>query len=148
MDFNKRIEAARKAAEMERQKKLKAQAELDTDVDDLLDGIDLDEIVEDEEFFHGRFINLRQVDRYTKLSTAAKWLYANSDYIQDILIGQITPLESSAHVTLAFRRMSYVDAIPQRVLALMSVLADTVAITCLDDGPIRMSFCVSNVWEE
>ena len=148
MDIKKRIEAAKEAAEIEYQKKMKARAKLDADADDILAGIDLDEIADDEDYIQGKVADIRAADRYAKLRTAAEWLYANCGDIRDVLIEPITPLSSSVHVTLVFRRLSYLNGVPQRVLALMSVLADTFAVICLEDGPVRMSFGVSGVWEE
>ena len=145
MDMRKRIEEAKKAAEAEYEARQKAKESVDIDVDDIFDGIDLDD---EEELLHGKVADFDKVQRYQKLCQAARWLEANAADIKGIRIGVVNRAEPNAHVTLVFRRLSYLKDDVQRVFAYMNVLAESFFVTCLDDGVVRLSFGINNVWRE
>ena len=147
MDMGKRIEEAKKKAEADYEAKQKEKAKLDFGTEDFLDDLDIDD--DDDLFqFHGRVANLDKAQRYKKLCMAAQWLNANSMYVEKISFFDASPSEANGHITLALRRLSALQGEARDVFAYLSVLADNIYVTCIDDGLIRVSFEICGVWRE
>ena len=154
MNKDKRTEDAKKKTVADNEVKEKAEYAYDNfldDIDDDDDGffndIDLDD--DDDLFeFHGRIVDLDKAQRYEELCEAARWLEANSNAVNKVRFFEASPSEANGHVTFSFQRLFALHGDERKVFAGMSVLADSIYTTCMDDNVIRITFSIDDIWME
>ena len=139
------IEAAKKKAEAELDRKIELSKQYGTDAREIFTSEDFDEICRRNEFFDARVTDLEKRLRYEKLKAAALWLDANSLEVAGVEIEAISKERPNVIVSLVFRRLVYMRGIELQAFSAMCALADTVFVSGVADSVIRVAFELENV---
>lgn len=146
--IGRRIKAATEAAEATYREKLEKSRDPGVDVRDFFTDEELERLLSENELFEGHLADWTAMQRYNKLSAAARWLDAHSMECFGIEIEGTAPSRPNTTVTLDIRRLASLHGKELKVYAAMTALADDLFISGTKDDHIRFTFGVRDIWKK
>jgi hypothetical protein len=103
---------------------------------------DFEFMLNENEMFRGKNVDLTQVQKYNKLSDAARWLDAKHT---DVIKIDCPPLPTgrAGYIGVDINDVSFFGEDVKRILAGMVLLCDNLTVSGLKEGVVHLSFGIS-----
>ena len=147
-DINMRelIERAKREAEKEYQEKKTISLRYDADARKIFTAEDIERMLNEDEEFRGRTADMEKIRCYGRIVESARWLESLSVEVVKVEAERISADRPNAVVAVDICRLASFKGEEKDRLAAMMKDADTVFMSGIKDGMIRLIIGVEKIW--
>ena len=141
------IEAAKEKAERELNEKLELSCQPGVDIRDVISAEEFNEICRRNESFRGTKLDFTKLQLHNKIAMVARWMYERSIEVIAYHVEPPSKDRPNAIVCIDYNRFSYLRDVELKAFASMLEMSDSVVISGIAEGVIRVTCGVERIWD-
>jgi hypothetical protein len=147
-DFENKVKETQNDYEKRLQEKKELAKDDSSDIRDILTDDELDDLISRNVYFNGKLGRFSKMQRHSKIAQIVRFLEKKVMMVHSVNAPPFSKDRPNAQITLDISGMSYFHKDTLMAVSALAALADTLTVCVLDDGDIRYTYGIMDIYSE